>query len=284
MMLYVRVARFGCRWAKPGSARRQVVPWRVRSPVRLLAALSVLPMLAGCLPIPDVDVPLLVQPPDYQVALERVAVETIWLPTPAAPDTPSEYDRTGVRRSHVPGVQARVIIIAMPGLFAGAASFDPWARQLVASEPGIEVWAIDRRANLLEDREGLRLALAARDPDIARAYYAPGGGFEPLDPATVPFMAGWGLEVHLRDLQTVVLKARSEVDVVVLAGHSLGAGLVSVYAAAEIPSAQGGGIGEDHVDGLILLDGSVGRTSAYGWVDHRVSVLGLTVVPTVGDL
>lgn len=249
-----------------------------------MALVALVPALVACLPIPDVEVPLLVLPPDHRVPLEHVVVETTWLPAPAAPDTPSELDRVGVRRTFLPNAPTRVAVIAVPGLFAGAASFDVWARQLVASEPGVEVWAVDRRANLLEDREGIRRALAADDPEVARAYYARGGEFEPLDPATVPFMASWGLEVHLRDLHMVVLAARAVADVVVLAGHSLGAGMVSVYPAARVPVELGGGIGEDYVDGLLLLDGSVGRTGAFGWVDQRVGAFGVTLVPTVSEL
>ncbi len=271
---------------RQGRRRPDPVPrtrWRPAS-WRWWALLVVVPALVACLPVPDVQVPLLVQPPDYRVPLAQVAVETVWLETPAAPDTPSELNRVGVRRTHVPDVPTRVVVIAVPGLFGGAAAFDPLARQLVASEPGVELWAIDRRANLLEDREGIQRALEADDPEVARAYYARGGEFEPLDPATVPFMARWGLEVHLRDLQVAVLAARAVADAVVLAGHSLGAGMVSVYPAARIALEQGGGIGEDYVDGLLLLDGSIGRTGAFGWVEQRVGAFGVTLVPTVSDL
>ena len=250
----------------------------------LAASVAALLTPVGCLPVPDVKVPLLVQPPAYRVAPERVQRETFWIDTPSAPSTPSEFDRTGVRRTYLPEVAPRVIIVAMPGLFGGATTFDPWARQLVASEPSIQVWAIDRRANALEDREGILRAMAADDPEVARDYYARGGGFSPIDPAEVAFMAHWGLQVHLRDLQQVVLRASEEAEAVMLAGHSLGAGIISVYAAARIRPDQGGGFGEDYIEGLILLDGSVGRTGSFGWADERVAALGVTLVPSVDDL
>jgi pimeloyl-ACP methyl ester carboxylesterase len=44
-------------------------------------------------------------------------------------------------------------------------------------------------------------------------------------------MRRWGLEVHLRDLHELVKRARKEAKTVVLGGHSLGASLVSFYAA-----------------------------------------------------
>ena len=254
-------------------------------PARAWPALPwLLLLLVGCLPIPDVQVPLLLQAPDFRVDPATVEHETFWIDTPAAPSTPPELNRTGVRRSYLPGVPVRVVVVAMPGLFGGAASFDPWARQLVASEPGVEVWAIDRRSNALEDREGILRALAADDPQLARDYYARGGGFAAVDPADVPFMAYWGLHVHLRDLQAVVVLAGMAADAVVLAGHSLGAGLVSVYAAARLAPEDGAGLGQDHVDGLILLDGSIGRTGAFGRADERVGAFGVTLIPSVADL
>ncbi len=251
---------------------------------RALLALSCLLLLAACLPIPDVHVPLVVRPPDYLVDPASVLVETVWFDTPAAPETPAALNRTGVRRSFLADVEADAVIVAMPGLFGGATTFDVWARQLVASRPGLEVWAIDRRANALEDREGIRLAMEAGDPEIASVYYGRGGDFVPVDPAEVEFMAQWGLTVHLHDLHAVVLRARAAGAAVVLAGHSLGAGMVSVYPALRLPPELGGGIGEDYVEGLILFDGSIGRTGAFGRDDRRVGGLGLTVVPTIADL
>ncbi len=251
---------------------------------RALVALAVLSASTACLPIPDVQIPLVVAGPTYVVDPAIVARETFWIDTPAAPDTPAELNRTGVRRTYLPEVDARLVVVAMPGLFGGATGFDPWARQLVASEPGVEVWAIDRRANALEDREGILRALEADDPALARAYYARGGEFTPIDPADVAFMAKWGLGVHLLDLHTVVRRARASADTVVLAGHSLGAGLVSVYPAARFAPEHGGGLGQDHVDGLILLDGSIGRTGAFGRADVRIGALGVTLVPSIDDL
>jgi hypothetical protein len=251
---------------------------------RALVALACLLLLAGCLPIPDVHVPLVVRPPDYLVDPASVQLETFWFATPPAPDTPAVLNRTGVRRSFLEDVPAGVVIVAMPGLFGGATTFDVWASQLIASRPGVEVWAIDRRANALEDREGIRRAMEAGDPDIAGRYYGRGGEFVPLDPAEVGFMAGWGLAVHLHDLHAVVLRARQTGAAVVLAGHSLGAGIVSVYPALQLPRELGGGIGEDYVEGLILFDGGIGRTGAFGRDDRRVGGLGLTIVPTIGDL
>src|SRR3990172_12973115 len=49
----------------------------------------------------------------------------------------------------------KVVLILIPGFLGGATTFDPLARDLVAAFRGdLEVWAVDRRPNQLEDRVG----------------------------------------------------------------------------------------------------------------------------------
>jgi hypothetical protein len=250
----------------------------------LLASLVV----TACLPVPDLWIGLDIEPPAYRVDPSSVHVETIWWSTPPAPLTPPDYDRTGVRRTYLPDDTRTLIVVAVPGLLGGAGSFDPFARQLVAAGDGVEVWAVDRRSNQFEDHAGVERALREGDPSIALRYYYGGPDGPPefvgLRPQDVPFMAHWGLHVHLRDLHAVVLRARATGVPVVLAGHSLGAGLVSAYAAYRFPAEDGGGVGMDYVDALVLLDGTVGRTGLFGRPDEAVGILGIPVVPSVADL
>jgi hypothetical protein len=67
------------------------------------------------------------------------------------------------------GAPPRAIAILVPGFLGGANNFAPLARQLVRRFNGnLEVWAIDRRPNQLEDRRGAlraRERLAANDVD-----------------------------------------------------------------------------------------------------------------------
>jgi hypothetical protein len=258
------------------------VPWTA------VALLALAATLVGCLPVPDLRVQLDLTPPTYRVDPGLVSVETTWWPAPPAPSSPSEFDRSGVRRTFLPGEEPAVIVVAVPGLMGGAASFDVLARALVATQEGLEVWAIDRRSNQFEDRSGIARALEAGDPSLALHYYygGPDGPPEhrPKGAADLPFMAGWGLHVHLRDLHSVVARARATGASVVLAGHSLGAGIVSIYAAYRVPAEDGGGIGQDYVDALILLDGTIGRTGAFGRPDRGFGLLGFPIVPTVDDL
>jgi hypothetical protein len=70
----------------------------------------------------------------------------------------------------------RAILILIPGFLGGATTLDPLARDLVASYRGkLEVWAVDRRPNLLEDRLGsLHASRGAREPECRTSPPAPG--------------------------------------------------------------------------------------------------------------
>ncbi len=126
----------------------------------------------------------------------------------------------------------RGTVVLVPGFLGGATNFEALARRLVLAAPGWAVWAWDRRANGLEDRQGF----ISPDP---WAYYQ---NYRLPD---FPFLKDWGLRVHLEDLERVVDQARQS-GPVVLAGHSLGASLASLFALYR----------PDKISGLILLDGA----------------------------
>jgi pimeloyl-ACP methyl ester carboxylesterase len=59
------------------------------------------------------------------------------------------------------GNPPRAVILFIPGFLGGASTFDPIARDLVRKFNGsVEVWAVDRRPNQLEDRLGAAFAVA----------------------------------------------------------------------------------------------------------------------------
>jgi pimeloyl-ACP methyl ester carboxylesterase len=151
-------------------------------------------------------------------------------------------------------------LILVPGILGGATSFDALARRMVNAAPGWEVWAWDRRANGLEDRQGL----TTPDP---WAYY------QKLQLHRLDFLKDWGLRVHLQDLDRVVEQARTR-GRVVLGGHSLGANLASIYALS----------GGQKLSGLVLLDGSSGlvRLSQEQYLNGGQNLLGPT--PGLRDL
>jgi len=187
-------------------------------------------------------------------------------------DTPAELDRFPiVRFSGADEPEVRAVVVAMPGIFGGAGSFEMLARHLVrrsldAGEP-IEVWAIDRRSNLLEDRRGLDAAEAMEDADVARGYYfrretVGGEAFAGhVQNEDVPYMSEWGLVTHLGDLRALIERV-GEADRptrVFLMGHSLGASMTETFAAWRF---EDGTRGSELLAGIILVDGAAGTEPA----------------------
>ena len=252
-------------------------------------ALTLLIFLIGCLPIPNVRVDLNLADATYRFAPERVRSDYVSVPGYAAPDTPERLNRALYVRYSAPKVDepTESVLILVPGIFGGAATLDILARQLVASQPGLEVWAVDRRANLLEDRSASLESLRTGDPNIAYDYYVKNrgqeDGFKTVPPEEVPFLAFWGLDVHLRDLHELVLRAEEVADTVVLGGHSLGASMAALYAAYDFGDQNAQDLGDDHLDGLWLIDGTLGRTGAFSR-EGGFSVGPIELVPDVTSL
>ncbi|MFO0692195.1 MAG: hypothetical protein U0230_01435 [Polyangiales bacterium] len=182
--------------------------------------------------------------------------------------TPSRLNATQVVRYRVDArtpVPVSAIVLAMPGFLAGAGTFDQLARILVrksaAEGTPIEVWAIDRRSNLLEDLRGMDTAEARGEPEIAYAYYhqlAKVGGQEfpgYLEQRDLLFESEWGLVTHVEDVRRVValVPEAERRGHVFLLGHSLGGFFAEAYAAHRFES--DGKRGFDELAGLILVDG-----------------------------
>ncbi len=191
-------------------------------------------------------------------------------PNPATGDaTPTDLNATQVlryRQDVDPPAAARAVVVAMPGFLGGGGSFDALARALVvrsvdAGEP-VEVWAIDRRSNLLEDLRGANAAEVAGDPEIAKGYYfrreTVGGeafaGF--VSQAEAAFMSEWGLATHVEDLRRVVALVPEGLrrGHVFLMGHSLGAAFTEAYASWRFDD---GVRGVEELAGLVLVDGAL---------------------------
>jgi pimeloyl-ACP methyl ester carboxylesterase len=84
--------------------------------------------------------------------------------------------RTRWRHARWGAPRPRAILILIPGFLGGATTFDPIARDLVEAFRGrLEVWAVDRRPNQLEDRLGsLHASAAATEPECQTSPPAPG--------------------------------------------------------------------------------------------------------------
>jgi pimeloyl-ACP methyl ester carboxylesterase len=236
-------------------------------------------LLPSCLPIPTVQLPPDVPPVSFRVAPSSVRIDYISLPGYDEPSTPDEYDRALYLRYFLPNETPDTVLIIAPGIFGGAASVDILARQLVAATPGLEVWAVDRRANLLEDLSVMETSLKTRNPQPAYDYYVTNygteTGFNPVPPEDVRFMVDWGLEVHLRDLHEIVKQAEATAPRVILAGHSLAGAIVGYYAAFKFPD----GAGYTHLDGLVLIEGALGRTGGFDREPSGLNLGPLELIP-----
>jgi len=192
------------------------------------------------------------------------------------------FNQLGVLRIPNASVQRPgALLIIIPGFAAGANSLRLLGEKVVAESTGhTEVWAVDRRENLLEDVFGMKLAESARDPEMAVRYYQAGGELQgrryyPIQAADVLFMAEWGIDVLMRDIRAVVRRAQAEQPSVpiYLGGHSFGAFLAPAYAAYDFDPGPGVDSGFADLSGLILLDGGPGafptRFDAPQLVDRR---------------
>jgi alpha-beta hydrolase superfamily lysophospholipase len=249
-------------------------PLRLARRTALILAASGLALTSGCLPLPDVRPPTEPLAAPYRVDPDAVPYVWRWVDGFDEPATPDRYDRQGTLRWAL-DEPADTVVVAVPGLFGGAAQFAPLARRLVATVPGLQVWAVDRRANQLEDRDAAAATLGDGDVERVIERYLGRDGrpptYRPPDPAEHPYVRHWDLEVHLRDLDAVVREAVATAPRVVLLGHSLGASQAALYAAWR------GGSGPRAMDGLVLIDGAPGRTGALGF-ERGLRVLGLPVV------
>ena len=164
-------------------------------------------------------------------------------PHPAACDW-LEY----LRFRHADGprkaARADAVVSLMPGYLGGAANFDQVARNAIrtAAQKGktIEVWAIDRRSNCLEDDTGVNAGRRAGAASVAWDYYWHGrevdgkafGGF--LSPVEAAWLGDVGLEQTVRDWHAVnragLPSKGLRAQKLVCGGHSLGGPMTAAYA------------------------------------------------------
>ncbi len=212
-------------------------------------------LLFACAPNFQASVPAAVPNP---TALAAIKTEKNLIPGFQEPHTPPEFNQAIYLRYFASTTKPRAILILMPGFLGGAQNFDRLARTVVSSDPSLEVWAVDRRSNALEDHSRLLEAHQKRDPMIAWRYMirdaGKPGGFQARSAQNTAFMGYWGLKVHLEDLRAVVLKAQKTTSKVFLGGHSLGASLVGIYAGWDFAGAPG----YKDLAGVVMIDGVPG--------------------------
>ena len=169
------------------------------------------------------------------------------------PDSAAEHPRScdsigylRFRNAGGPGKAKRAdaVVVNIPGFLGGAGSFDQLARNTVRSAAArgedVEFWALDRRANCLEDHRGVNASARERDPKVAFDYYFGGrkvngrafDGFVSREDAA--FLEDFGLDRTVRDWYSIVTRElpgqeRRERKLI-CGGHSLGGPLTAAFA------------------------------------------------------
>ena len=175
----------------------------------------------------------------------------------AAPGTPAKYDKVGVLETGRPN--APNILVLNPGTSASAAYFEPLAKSIVQKAPSWQVWAVERRENLLEDQSMINKAKAGKINGTQLFDYYLGWLADPsikthfklIPDSSVAFARGWGMNVEIQDLRRVVLLAEKRGKHVVVGGHSLGGSITTAYATWDFH----GKAGADGLSGLVYIDG-----------------------------
>lgn len=180
----------------------------------------------------------------------------------SAPGTPSKYNRVFVTKYG--SSKAGKVLVLVPGTNGGAGNFAQVAGDLVARVPGLQVWALDRREQALEDTSRMEQAFRGRiTPQQALDYYlgwvanpAISPRFRPRQAKDFAFMKNWGMKVNMEDIRRVVLRARAGGRTVILGGHSLGASFAAGYAAWDF----NGRPGYKDIAGIVAIDGGLAGT------------------------
>lgn len=190
-------------------------------------------------------------------AAAREARVTVPAPDAAGPD---EFNRVWVDK-YGPKRGKRVLVL-IPGTVSGSGDFTLTARYLVKHVPGLQVWAIDRRSQALEDTSMFEKALKGEATlqqmfDYYLGYLdgaTPPDHHDLIPGASHPYAREWGMEVALEDTRAVVKQARAKGRrKVVLGGHSLGGSLTAAYAAWDF----NGRPGYKDIAGMVMIDGGL---------------------------
>ncbi len=182
-------------------------------------------------------------------------------------------------------MQPDAILVLIPGFEGGASNYLVLADNLLRRAQqekslSLEVWAIDRRSNQLEDTVGLDIAEDTGDLTlgldflfgeqlglslIEAAMDGPGrrAVFYNTDEDTA-FMAQWTTLVHSQDIDAIVQAARATAHNgnVFMGGHSAGTGYAARYAATDFDlDSEAEMPGYKNLRGLILFEGGGGSVS-----------------------
>ncbi|MCB0876196.1 MAG: hypothetical protein R2718_09945 [Solirubrobacterales bacterium] len=200
------------------------------------------------------------------VALISLAAATANAATPRvttmegfkAPGTPEQYNEVKVVKYGSP--EAGKVLVLNPGTSAGGTFFGPFARALTKKMKGWQVWAIERRENMLEDHSYLEKYMTGEATNQEVFDYYLGWLTDPsISPhftakttAETEFAKKWGMNVAVHDTRKVVRAAKKGGRTVVMGGHSLGGSITTAYATWDF----NGKAGAKGLSGLVFIDGA----------------------------
>ena len=174
---------------------------------------------------------------------------------PAMPEQCKDvnYLRFKTHSSSDDAAESDAAILLVPGILEGANGFEYIGRQLVYMakafrDKDIEIWAMDRRANCLEDLTGMQAAEQAATveeaEDLILGYYyfdqqVDGKTFDGfLKGKDMPFMVDFGMEQATEDMYAVIAHRIPNPAVsaqkVFVGGHSLGGAHTSLFLAWDL--------------------------------------------------
>ncbi len=203
------------------------------------------------------------------------------------PGTPAKYNKVFITK-YGPS-SAKKVLLLIPGTNGGAENFSLVGPELARQVPGLQVWAMDRREQALEDNSMMIKALAGKaTPQQALDYYlgwvlnsAQSPKFTPLEAKNFAFMKNWGMKMQLEDARAVIRQARKAGKTVILGGHSLGGSMAAAYAAWDF----NGKPGYKEIAGVVAIDG--GLTGTFDATDTaegaRTALAKLDVTPANPD-
>jgi pimeloyl-ACP methyl ester carboxylesterase len=194
-------------------------------------------------------------------ALAKVSVSFKRIAGYHSPGTPAKYNKVGILR--VGSKKAKNVLVLNPGTSASAAYFVPIAKDIAKDAKNWQVWAVERRENLLEDHSVFNRAKAGKATEQEVFDYYLGwlsdtsitNHFQFIT-EDVGFARQWGMNTEIQDLRRVVLAAKKRGGKVVVGGHSLGGSITTAYATWDFkgkPGAKG-------LSGLVYIDGGSSPT------------------------
>ena len=151
--------------------------------------------------------------PAAEAGVAPVTHETV----PGAPGPgPEEYDQ--VHLTKIGPADAERVLILMPGNTGRAGDFTLLGQDLVGELEDLQVWAVDRREQALEDTSKFEEVIAGTaTPQDALDYYlgwltdpSIQPHYQPLDDQDYPFTQEWGLRRALNGFRELVKMARRD--------------------------------------------------------------------------